>query len=151
MDTGMLIALAVAVIALLGVVVLAVSWRRQRRITDALLEHYREEIEELRAARAPSAPAAVPPTPTVAEFIITDAGTPQPEPAVDDRIVLSATLGEPLVRAAAFGYGVRRALSPRSLNRIRFEMRREIRRARKQRRREMRQAFRDLRAEEPAA
>jgi hypothetical protein len=93
----------------------------------------------------------VPPTPTVAEFIITDAGTPQPEPAVDDRIVLSAALGEPLVKAAAFGYGVRRALSPRSLNRIRFEMRREIRRARKQRRREMRQAFRDLRAEEPAA
>ena len=45
MDTGMLIALAVAVIALLGVVVLAVSWRRQRRITDALLEHYREHSD----------------------------------------------------------------------------------------------------------
>ena len=151
MDTGMLIALAVAVTALLGVVVLAVSLRRQRRLTDTLLEHYREEIEELRAARTPSAPGAVPLTPTVAEFIITDAGTPQVEPAVDDRIVLTATLGEPLVKAAAFGYGVRRALSPRSLNRIRFEMRREIRRARKQRRREVRQAYHDLRTEEPAA
>ncbi|HEX7739600.1 MAG TPA: hypothetical protein VF426_08125 [Marmoricola sp.] len=149
MDTGMLVALAVAILALVGVVALAVSLSRQRRITAALLEHYREEIESLRAARTPAAPVAVPMTPTVAEFLITDAG--KPEPPLDDRIVLSATLGEPLVRAAAFGHGVRRALSPRSLNRIRFEMRREVRRARKQRRREMRDAYRNLRAQEPAA
>jgi len=151
MDTGMLLALAVAILALLGVVLLAVTSRRQRRTTDALLEHYRDEIEQLRAAHTPASPTSIPSTPTVAEFIITDAGAADPEPVVDDRIVLSATLGEPLVKVAAFGHGVRRALSPRSLNRIRFEMRREVRRARKQRRRDMRQAYRDLHAEEPAA
>lgn len=47
----------------------------------------------------------------------------------------SVTLGEPLLKAVAFGYGVRRALSPESRNRIAFEMRREVKRARKERRR----------------
>ena len=68
-----------------------------------------------------------------------------------DRVVLSATLGEPLVRAVALGHGVRRALSAESRNRIRFEMRREVRRARKQRRREMKDAWRRSRTEESAA
>ncbi|HWU32144.1 MAG TPA: hypothetical protein VN108_04675 [Marmoricola sp.] len=72
----------------------------------------------------------------VAEFLITDAGMDQPvEPEpVSSRLVLSATVGEPLVKMASFAYGVRRALTPENRNRIRFEMRREIRRARKARR-----------------
>ena len=48
-------------------------------------------------------------------------------PTVPDRVVLSATVGEPLVKAVAFGHGVRRALSAESRNRIWFEMRREVR------------------------
>jgi len=86
-----------------------------------------------------------------AAFVITDAGEPRPEPTVADRVVLSATLGEPLVKAVSFGHGVRRALSAESRNRIWFEMRREVRRARKQRRREMKDAWRQMRAQERAA
>ncbi len=44
--------------------------------------------------------------------MITDAGEPEAEPNVPDRVVLSATLGEPLVKVVAFGHGLRRALSP---------------------------------------
>lgn len=59
-----------------------------------------------------------------------------------DRVVLPATLGEPLVKVVAFGYGVRRALAPASRNRIAFEIKREIKRVRKQRRRDARTARR---------
>lgn len=84
-------------------------------------------------------------------YVITDAGVPRPEPTISDAVVLSATVGEPLVKVVAFGHGVRRALSPESLNRIRFEVRREVRRVRKQRRREMKDAWRRVQAEERAA
>lgn len=84
-------------------------------------------------------------------YVITDAGSPVLAPTVSDRVVLTATMGEPLVKAVAFGHGVRRALSAESRNRIRFEVRREVRRARKQRRREMKDAWRRVQAEDRAA
>lgn len=84
-------------------------------------------------------------------YVITDAGAPALEPNVSDRVVLTATVGEPLVKMVAFGHGVRRALSAESRNRIRFEVRREVRRARKQRRREMKDAWRRMQAEDRAA
>jgi hypothetical protein len=84
-------------------------------------------------------------------YVITDAGEPRPEPNVSDRLVLSATVGEPLVKVVSLGHGVRRALSPESRNRIWFEVRREVRRARKQRRREMKEAWRRMQAEERSA
>lgn len=62
---------------------------------------------------------------------------------VPDQVVLSATLGEPLVRTVSLLHGLRRALSAESRNRIRFAMRQEVRRARKQRRRDMKAAYRD--------
>jgi len=144
MDTATIIALAVAVVALVGVGVLVVLFASERRRYAALVLAQRAELDELRAERLVP-PADLPrATPAVAEFLITDAGTGQADlPPIDDRLVLSATLGEPLVRAAAFGHGLRRALSPRALNRIRFEMRREVRRSRRQRRRDMRQAWND--------
>ena len=83
-------------------------------------------------------------------YVITDAGE-RPEPNVADAVVLTATVGEPLVKVVAFGHGVRRALSAESRNKIWFEMRREVRRARKQRRREMKDAWRRMQAEERAA
>jgi len=145
MNTATIIALAVAGLALIGVAVLAVLLVSERRRHTALLVAQRAEIGELRAERL------VPDTvlreaPAVAEFLITDIGSGAAvEPRVDDRIVLTATIGEPLVRAAAFGHGLRRALSPRSLNRIRYEIRREVRRSRRQRRRDMRQAWSEAR------
>jgi hypothetical protein len=84
-------------------------------------------------------------------YVITDAGSHRLEPTVGDRVVLTATVGEPLVKVVAFGHGVRRALSAESRNKIWFEMRREVRRARKQRRREMKEAWRRMQAEERAA
>lgn len=96
-----------------------------------LVEQLTEQLEQTRAA-----------APVGGEYVITTAGE---EPADDlprsrERIVLSASLGEPLVKAAAFGYGVRKALSSESRNRIAFEMRREVKRARKARRKAARRA-----------
>ena len=107
---------------------------------NARMDQLAEEAETARlaAAAAPIAPQA--------EYLITSVGEPVP-----DRVVLSATLGEPLVKAIAFGYGVRRALSPETRNRIAFEMKREVRRARKQRRREEKAAVREARRREAAA
>jgi hypothetical protein len=84
-------------------------------------------------------------------YVITDAGdTAEPGSAVPDRLVLSATVGEPLVKVVAFGHGVRRALAPETRNRIWFEMRREVRAARRRRRRESRALVREARAAQRA-
>lgn len=80
-------------------------------------------------------------------YVITDAGADL-QPNVTDRVVLSAAVGEPLVKAVAFGHGVRRALSAESRNKIWFEVRREVRRARRQRRRETKDAWRRMQAQD---
>jgi hypothetical protein len=144
-------ATAALLLVLVGVaVVLLVGGRRARTREQAAaasaqadLEALRAQLEELSSelAVARGAAAVVPPQ---TEFVITTAGDPVADPgnlpAVPDRAVLSVTLGEPLVKLAAFGYGVRRALSAESRNRIAFEMRREVKRARKERRRAARRA-----------
>lgn len=86
--------------------------------------------------------------PQQAEFVITRAGEPEPteQVAVPDRLVLSATLGEPLVKVVAFSHGVRRAMSPEVRNRIRFEMRREVRASRRRRRQLRKRLEREYRA-----
>ncbi|HET7388939.1 MAG TPA: hypothetical protein VFJ19_20000 [Nocardioidaceae bacterium] len=68
---------------------------------------------------------------------------PSSTTGMDSREFASVALGESLVRIVSFGYGVARALSPESRNRIRFAMGREVKRARKQRRREQRAAWRE--------
>jgi hypothetical protein len=89
------------------------------------------------------------------DFVITHVGDPDDadldsarpaELVVPDRLVLSATLGEPLVKVAAFSHGVRRALSAESRNRIWFEMRREVRASRRRRRQLRKRLERDYRA-----
>lgn len=149
MEIGPLVALGgvAALVLVVGCGLLALVLSGRRRIRRALaasradVEALRARLDEIEAARAVAATLpVVPPT----EYLITTAGAPAPEPGrVPNRVVLSATFGEPLVKAVAFGYGVRRALSPQSRNRIVFEMRREVRRARKQRRRETKRAARD--------
>ena len=57
---------------------------------------------------------------------------------------------ESVVMAASWTHGLRRALSPASRNRIRFEVRQETRRATRQRRAETKQALREFRARERA-
>ncbi|HEU4513934.1 MAG TPA: hypothetical protein VFR87_12590 [Nocardioidaceae bacterium] len=97
---------------------------------DTLRARVDELSAELAASRAPA--------PAETEYLITTAGHDADRrdlPQVPERAVLSVTVGEPLVKLAAFGYGLRRALSAESRNRIGFEMRREVKRARKARRR----------------
>jgi len=70
---------------------------------------------------------------------------------VPDRLVLTATLGEPLVKVAAFSHGVRRALSAEARNRIWFEMKRETRASRRRRRQLRKRLEREYRAHLRAA
>lgn len=126
------------VLVLLGVAVAALVQGRRARAAEqaarADVEGLRERLEGLAAELAASraATGAVPPA---TEFVITTAGEPQRAATVPDRAALSLTVGEPLVKAAAFGHALRRALSAETRNRIAFEMRREVKRARKARRR----------------
>jgi hypothetical protein len=68
---------------------------------------------------------------------------------VDLRRFAVLAAGESLVRLVSLGYGVRRALSPRSRDRVRLEMREEMRRSRRRRRDELREARRYLRSRRP--
>jgi hypothetical protein len=159
-----------AVTALLLVALVAGLRRRNRTRADleAMLDSALREADDLRArledltlARESLAATSVPqqrgrsrePLETPA-FLITDAGSVPVEPVeqveVPDRLVLTATFGTPLVKVAAFGHGMRRALSAESRNRIWFEMRREVRSARKRRKRAVREYLRETRAEERA-
>lgn len=117
-----------------------------RADVDTLLARVDELSAELAASRAPA--------PVEDGYLITTAGGPVDRsllPQVPERAVLSVTVGEPLVKLAAFGYGLRRALSAESRNRIAFEMRREARRARKARRRAARRTRVTTAPEETAA
>lgn len=159
-----LAALGGAVVALLVVALVVLLRRRNRTRADleAMLEAAHRESDDLRA-RLQELTGLVTLTsdqrPAEREtYLITDAGdlprglsVPQEEPvAVPDRLVLTATVGVPLVKAAALGHGLRRALSAESRNRIWFEMRREVRASRKRRRQLLKQYQRQIRADERA-
>jgi hypothetical protein len=145
---------AVAVVVLLLVAVLLVGALRSRAAARRALatshaetELLRQRLEALEERLEKTSASLVE---TRDAYLITDAGLEKPQPNVPDRLVLSATFGEPLVKVVAFGHGVARALSPESRNRIWFEMKREVRRARKQRRRETKEAWRAMRADQRA-
>lgn len=148
MELGLLVALGgvAALLLVLLCVLLGVVFSGRRRLRQALdasradVESLRARLDEIEASRAAAATLPVVPQ---TEYLITTAGEPtHGARQVPNRVVLSATLGEPLVKAVAFGYGVRRALSPQTRNRIVFEMRRAVKRARKQRRRDAKRAAR---------
>jgi len=168
---------AVAMLLLVALVLLVTRRRRSRADLEAMLEAAQREADDLRhrlekltgpGRPAPGGPAyldehsaepAVPAqrAPERADFVITHVGEPGDEAsedltplAVPDRLVLSATLGEPLVKVAAFSHGVRRALSAESRNRIWFEMRREVRSARRRRLRLRKDLMREYRAQQRA-
>lgn len=167
---------AAAMLLLVAVVLLVTRRRRSRADLEAMLAAARREADDLRhrldeltgqhgrpgvTAGGPAyleelfgdaAPGA--PTPAVvedrADFVITHVGEDDPDSGatleVPDRLVLSATLGVPLVKAAAFSHGLRRALSAESRNRIWFEMRREVRASRRRRRQLRKRLEREYRA-----
>lgn len=143
---------SLAAVALLGVVVATVAvlrLRAHRRRTAAIEAGLRAELAAAHEAAVALEQQVARLQESRESYLITGMGAESSAPArpVPDSLVLSATLGEPLVRTLAFGHGLRRALSPEVRDRIRHEVRRETRRSRKQRRREMRQAWREARAE----
>jgi hypothetical protein len=157
MESAILAGIGGAVAALLVVALIAGLRRNSRSRTDleAMLAAAQQEVDMLRARLDEVAPGSFD-RPREAAFVITDAGrrpqdlaVPEVEQVpVPDRLVLTATLGTPLVKVAAFGHGVRRALAPESRNRIWFEMRREVRASRKRRLRLLKQYRRDIRSED---
>jgi hypothetical protein len=156
METPVLITGAAVVLLLLAcVLVLTLRGRASRRELAASLSAAQSETAELRRRLDALSEQLERQSSTMIRvddpaFVITDAGAPELQRSVADSVVLSATVGEPLVKVVAFGHGIRRALSAESRNKIWFEMRREVRRARKQRRREMKVAWRRMQAEDRA-
>jgi hypothetical protein len=143
-------ALALLVVAIVVAVVTGSRQRRSRAHLEAMLLAAQQEADDLRRQLDELTR---PPVVEPVDFVITQVGDqaldrPAAEDAVavSDRLVLSATLGEPLVKVAAFSHGVRRALSPESRNRIWFEMRREVRASRRRRRALRKRLERDYRA-----
>ncbi|MDQ6688254.1 MAG: hypothetical protein M3Z50_11710 [Actinomycetota bacterium] len=112
------------------------------------IDQLRGRLDELSLGQTPTKGHLPEPGPSAPSSAPSPAAAPAvPARVVGDSLVLSETVGEPLVKVAAFAHGLRRALSGQSLNQIRFEVRREVRRARKRRRRETREAWRRLQAE----
>ena len=147
---------AACAVALVALVVALLAHRRARR-AEALAASLAEHVA------VPSGPVAQ--APPVAEsdtaaFVITQVGTPReddvPAPVpvarpIDGRLFTDIVARETVVKAAGWTHGLRRALSPETRNRIRFEVRQETRRAGRGRRAEMKQALREFRARERAA
>lgn len=149
----------VAIVVLLAVVVLTVrSQRRHRAGQEAELARARAESAELRArVDALAVQLARPVQHAPEEFVITSLHDPghdfdEPVPAADQRIdgklFVDLLARETMVKAAAFGHGVRRALAPEIRNRIRFEMKREVKRSRKSRKDEYKRVRAEMRARE---
>ncbi len=155
MGSASLVAAASAAVLLAFACVLVVVARERRRsrrqLDAALLEtaELRLRLDQLSEQLARTSAEMV--RTDDPAYVITDAGAATPSVTVSDGVVLSAAVGEPLVKVVAFAHGMRRALSAESRNKIWFEMRREVRRTRKQRRREMKEAWRRMQAEERAA
>lgn len=142
-----------------GLVALVRGRRRvERRLTESLAEvqSLRERVDDLcrqMDRRSASDSDTEPDRPR--EFVITSlpdavaartlAVPGKPGASLSAGQFTTVALSESLVRVVAVGYGVRRALSPESRNRIRFAMRQEVRRSRRQRRRDLKEAKRQLR------
>ena len=139
------VALGVAVVLLVLTVVALLAARRDRRRTAQALAEARAEAAELRVRLDALSVRVEAPVRAPEEFVITDIGRPEVEPAaatptrIEGRLFADIVLRESLVKAASLGYGVRRALAPETRNRIRFEMKREVKRSRRQRRAELKQ------------
>ncbi len=165
------VGVACAAAAGLALVALVLALRAGRRAARAetLVRALTDRVHLLEShgadVPAPTAPAA-PVAGTGTSYVITgmdaavrersDAAPPAPvAPAlartVDGRLFADIVARETVVKAASLTHGLRRALSPASRNRIRFEVRQETRRAGRDRRAETKQALREFRARERAA
>lgn len=160
--TVILALLALVLVVLVAACVAGVAFvRHERERTAAELARTRAEAAELRA----KVEALVTATRTASEaqeFVITRLGeeadeadlpaaSDTPAQRIDGRLFVDLVARETVVKAAALGHGVRRALAPEVRNRIRFEMKREVKRSRMARKDEYRRVRDEIRARERAA
>lgn len=154
MPAWLVLATAAALVAtaLLAIAAL-VARRRGRAVLSAESRAARAECAELRSRVESLEQALSAPVPD-AGYLITRLGDePEQAPgaAVEAPLFADQVLRESVLHAAGLVHGLRRALSPETQARIRFEMRREVKRSRKQRRADLRAARRDDTARERAA
>ena len=142
---------AAGVVALVALLVALRAHRRASR-AEAVAESLAQRIGVL---ESPVADAPLPVADDeLSTFVITRMGADEPREAapvaqdIDGRLFADIVARETVVKAAAWTAGLRRALSPESRNRIRFEVRQETRRAGRERRSELKQALREFRARE---
>lgn len=122
----LIVACAVSVpLVILG----ALALRRagaEARARQSELAALREELAALAQRQAELESVA---TSSPADYVITFNAPAAVE--VPAQRVVSATLGEPLIKVVAFGHGVRRALGEEQRAHLRYQVRREYRRRRK--------------------
>lgn len=134
-------ALLVVVVAVLAAAMVSARRRavQQEQTHGRDLAALRDQLSELTARQAELEAAGSP----AADYVIT---FDQQEPIqVSTQRVVSATLGEPLIKAAAFGHGVRRALREDRRAHLAYQVRREYRRRRKATRAAARRSMRQAR------
>lgn len=147
----------VALLGLAAMTALTLLWRDRARLRAELAQRA-GQVEELSsrvdALSAPGRAAHVAGAREPVEYVITGLGTPEPDefvPArIEGRLFADILLRETVVKAAALGHGVRRALAPEVVWRVRGEVRRELKRVRKQRRQDLKLARRDWAARQRA-
>ena len=145
---------AASAVALVALFAAALSWRYARRARTQLSE-LTARLAELESRVAPASSRGA----GDASYVITavetgpetDPAAPSPEtsPAaqrIDGRLFTDIVAREAVVTAASWSQGVRRALSPESRNRIRFQVRQQAKQGRRDRRAEVREALRHYRA-----
>jgi hypothetical protein len=152
-NPDLLLPAALALVVVLVLALLAVLLRDRARV-HAELAATRAEAAELRDRIDALAQQVVASRREPEEFVITHLGEPEADAAqqgaltedqrIDGRLFADLVLRETVVKAAALGHGVRRAMAPETRNRIRFEIKREVRRSRKARKEETRQVRREM-------
>ncbi|WP_457206542.1 hypothetical protein [Nocardioides sp. P5_C9_2] len=153
---------ALTALLLVVVLALAVAVRRYGRRQGVLADRVDALEAELVASRDRGSHLVQPP----ASYVITGVGEGEVDGDRDeaghdgadvpvqghiDRAVFADIVArEGVIKAAGLAHGLRRALSPATRNRIRFEVGREVKRSRKQRRTDLKTALRDMQARERA-
>jgi hypothetical protein len=154
-NPDLLIPAALALVVVLALVLFAVLLRdRSRGRAELAATH--AEAAELRSRIDALAVQIAATRREPEEFVITHLGEggfepdaerlaePAEDQRIDGKLFADLVLRETVVKAAALGHGVRRAMAPETRNRIRFEIRREVKRSRKARKEETKQVRREM-------
>jgi len=152
-NPDLLVPAALALVVVLALVLFAVLMRDRSRVRAELAATH-AEAAELRSRIDALAVQIAASRREPEEFVITHLGESDPDldsadslsgdGRIDGKLFADLVLRETVVKAAALGHGVRRAMAPETRNRIRFEIKREVKRSRKARKEETRQVRREM-------